>query len=134
MSPPLCWTKHQDPLAERLKQGRSQLAGEVHTNIKVLSKIEPKKKKIKIFIECFRYDWNAHKNKKGVTHFPESEIVRPAALRRKTFHEKGHLPDFSRRPEKFILKHQRSVQRKVLSASSASDPGQLQPWSLQKGS
>lgn len=31
------------------------------------------------------------------------------ALRRKTFHEKGHLPDFSRRPERFILKHQRST-------------------------
>lgn len=45
VSPPLCWTKHQDLLAEKLKQGRSQLAGEVHTNIKVLSKIEPKKKK-----------------------------------------------------------------------------------------
>lgn len=96
-------------------------------NRKVLRKIEPKKKK-KIFIECFRYDWNVHKNKKRVTHFPESDTVRPAAFSSKIVHDKAHLSDFCRRHEKFTLKSHRSKLRwKLLSLSSEKDPGKLQP-------
>lgn len=84
----------------RLKHNRNQLAGEelVGRTSSQQNRAQGKKK-IKISIERFRYDWNVHKNTKGVTHFPEPDTAGPAAFSSKMFHGL----DFCRRREELRL-------------------------------